>query len=400
MYEINDAEVRAAERALKSRRYFRYGGKEVPAFEKEWAEKIGVDAVVAVTSGTAALSISLAALGIGPGDEVVVPAYTFVATALAVTAVGAIPIIADIDDSLTLCPDDLERLCGPRTKCVIPVHMQGMPCNMNRILSIARDRGLLILEDCCQAAGGSYGGRKLGSLGNMGAFSFNQFKIISCGEGGAAVTSDSQLAERAFMAQDGSCSVWPETGVMSQAFFCAGNFRFNDVNAAILRAQVRKLDSILSRLRRARSYIVSQLDGFEGFRLIPSHDEKGNCGVCFLVQASDESKAIELERCFGGILEVHRPIDSGRHVYSAWRVLHERLGGHHPGWDCFTHPANQECRQDYSRALPAADSLFRRTVLCKTPYGLKKNELDRLVDKLKKRLSTAAGKAARQGKSH
>jgi len=197
MYAMGQKEVNAVRRVLKSRHYFRYGGTEIAAFEGEWAKRIGVKSALAVTSGTAALIVSLKTMGIGPGDSVLVPGYTFISTALAVTAVGAIPICTEIDESLTMCPVDMERKIRKHTACVIPVHMQGMPCNMQAIRKIARARKVLVLEDCCQALGGSYGGKRLGSIGDMGAYSFNVYKIISCGEGGACVTSNPKFAERA-----------------------------------------------------------------------------------------------------------------------------------------------------------------------------------------------------------
>ena len=333
MYEMGKEELRAVARVMKQRKFFRYGGAETAAFEREWADLLGVKTAIGVTSGTGALICALQAMGIGPGSSVLVPAYTFVSTALAVTAVGAIPILVGIDDSLTLDPVDMERKIRRHTACVIPVHMQGMPCNMRAIRRLAKHHGLRILEDCCQAVGGSYGGRRLGAWGDMGAFSFNQYKILSCGEGGAVVTSDAKLAERAFMAQDGSCSVWPETGVMSEAFFCGGSFRFNDLNAAILREQVRRLDGILTRLRRTRRLFMEGLRLPAGFRLVETHDESGNCGVCFLIQAPSEAAAVEAETLLKEQMSLHRPINSGRHVYSAWGVVNGRVGGHHPDWD-------------------------------------------------------------------
>jgi dTDP-4-amino-4,6-dideoxygalactose transaminase len=239
---------------------------------------------------------------------------------------------------------------------------------MAELLRLARRRGWRVLEDCCQADGGSYRGRRLGSLGDMGAFSFNQYKILSCGEGGAAATSDRRLAERLFMAHDGSCCVWPETGPMHEAFFCGGNFRTNELSAAILRVQVRRLDGILADLRRTRRRFKAGLRLPAGFRLVDTADERGDCGVCFLVQAPDTAAAVRAEPLFAAHLSVHRPVNSGRHVYSAWRVMRERVGGHHPAWDCFRHPANRAIRTNYDDPLPRADDYLARTLLCRTPY--------------------------------
>ena len=370
MYEMGKQELKAVERVLKRRKFFRYGGSETVKFEEEWAELTGAGYATAVTSGTAALITGLQAMGIGPGDSVLVPGYTFISTALAVTTVGAIPIITEVDETLTMCPADMESKIRRHTACVIPVHMQGMPCDMRAIKRIAKAKGVKILEDCCQALGGSYGKKRLGSVGDAGAFSFNQYKILSCGEGGACVTSKKQYGERLYMAQDGSCSVWPETGKMSSAFFCGGNFRLNDVNAAILRVQVKRLDGILSKLRKTRRMLIDGLVLPAGLRMVKTHDEAGNCGVCFLVQAETVALAEKAEEVFRKHVAAHRPINSGRHVYSAWDVVSSRIGGHHRDWDCFRHPKNRKIKVNYRRRLKRTDDYLKRTLLCNTPYGL------------------------------
>jgi len=369
MYDTGTPELKALKRTLASRKFFRYGGTETTEFEKEWAELTGTRSAIAVTSGTAALITSLQAMGIGPGDSVLVPGYTFISTALAVTAVGAIPILTQIDETLTMCPNDIERKIEKHTACIIPVHMQGMPCNMKAIQRIAKANNIRILEDCCQADGGSYGSKRLGSMGDMGAYSFNQYKIITCGEGGACVTSNKNYAERAYMAQDGSCSVWPETGKMSEAFFCAGNFRFNELNASMLREQVKRLDGILAALRQTRHLFQTGIELPAPLRFVASNDERGNCGVCFLIQAPDVATAIKTETLMAKHLTVHRPINSGRHVYSAWDVINRKIGGHHPAWDCFRHPANRKIRTNYQQPMQQTDDYLKRTVLCATPYG-------------------------------
>jgi len=387
MYDVGKLELEAVRRVLASGQYFRYGGKETALFEREWAGRLGVPSVIGVTSGTAALITALKAMGIGPGDSVLVPGYTFISTALAVTAVGAVPIYVDIDDSLTMCPEDVAQKIRRHTACMIPVHMQGMPCDMAPLLRLARKHGVRVLEDCCQAAGGGYRGKPLGAWGDMSAFSFNQYKIICCGEGGACATSDPVLAERACMAQDGSCSVWPETGRMSGAFFCGGNFRMNELNAAVLRKQVGRLDGILRRLRGARASILEQLRLPAGARVVRSHDETGNCGVCFLVRAESVELAKSIERLFAAHLKTHRPIDSGRHVYSAWDVVNQKIGGHHPEWDCFRHPKNRRIATHYDRRMKKTDAALAETVLCHTPYRWREARLRRAIDQINEGLA-------------
>ena len=387
MYEIGTRELNAVRRVVNRGKFFRYGGSETARFEEEWAQLMGARSAIGVTSGTAALITALKAMGIGPGDSVLVPGYTFISTALAVTAVGAIPLYTEIDETLTMCPVDMESKIEGHTACLIPVHMQGMPCNMRAIRRIARARGIRILEDCCQALGGSYGKKRLGTIGDMGAYSFNQYKIISCGEGGACVTSDRIFAERAYMAQDGSCSVWPETGKLSEAFFCGGNYRTNELSAAIMREQVKRLGRILTGLRQKRALFREGLQLPSGFELMRSNDESGDCGVCFLIQAPDLDAALALEAAMGLHLPVSRPINSGRHVYSAWDVINSRVGGHHPQWDCFRHPRNKKIRTNYRRKLRQTDDYLARTVLCHTPYDWTKPRIRKTIKAINQQLA-------------
>ena len=163
MYRIGEAELKRIEALFDSGKIFRYGqGGECDRFEKSWARFVGVEHCRMARSGTAALYTALVGLNIGPGDQVIVPSYTYMATALAVLGVGAIPVIADVDDSLTLCPKDLKKRITKHTRAIIPVHMVGLPCDMTKIMKIAQKHDLLVLEDACQAVGGGFEGRALG----------------------------------------------------------------------------------------------------------------------------------------------------------------------------------------------------------------------------------------------
>ncbi len=193
MYEIGQEEIDAVARVIRSGQLFRYRGGEggeCDQFEKELAESMGCRHALLLTSGTVSLISGLVGLGIGPGDEVILPAYTWLASPGAVLHVGAIPVLAEIDESLTLDPDDFCRKITPRVKAVMPVHMSGRPCDMARICASARQRGIRVIEDACQAVGGSFQNRRLATIGEAGAFSFNHFKNIAAGEGGAMLTSD------------------------------------------------------------------------------------------------------------------------------------------------------------------------------------------------------------------
>ena len=195
---IGIEEEKAVLDVLRSKRLFRYygpysGGSKVDEFEKAFAAYMGTGHAVAMSSGSASLVCGLAALGVGPGDEVIIPAYTWIASAEAVIAVGAVPILAEIDQSLTLDAADVESKITGRTKAIMPVHMRGAPCQMHKIGQLAQSRGLKVLEDVAQATGGSFLGQRLGTIGDVGAFSFQFNKIITCGEGGTAVSKNAEM---------------------------------------------------------------------------------------------------------------------------------------------------------------------------------------------------------------
>ena len=204
MYRMGKEEADAAARVIESGELFRinHGAQETAHFEFELAQKMGSKYALCVSEGTTALMSALAGLGVRPGDAVIVPTYTYIATASAVLSVGAIPILADIDDSLTLSPVAVERAITSRTRAILPVHMAGMPCDMDALSLLAKKHGLFLIEDACQAVGGSYKGRRLGTIGDAGAMSFNYFKIISAGEGGALLTSNEMVYKRASIYHD------------------------------------------------------------------------------------------------------------------------------------------------------------------------------------------------------
>jgi dTDP-4-amino-4,6-dideoxygalactose transaminase len=198
---FDEREGQALLEVLESRSPFRYWGEGKPTkvlrFEENFAEYMGTRFALGVTSGTAALDCAVTGLGIGPGDEVIVPAYTWWSDYTCVVHAGALPVFADIDRTLNIDPKDFERKITPRTKAVIAVHLLGTPCDMDPIMQTARKRGVAVLEDCAQCVGGTYHGKKLGSIGDVGIYSFQVNKMITSGEGGAVVTSNPVIYERA-----------------------------------------------------------------------------------------------------------------------------------------------------------------------------------------------------------
>lgn len=351
MFRIGKEEIAAVERVIESKKLFRDGStyREVENFEIEWAERIGTKYSVLVNGGTAALICGLVGLGIGPGDEVIIPGYTFMATALAVVAVGAIPVIVDIDDSLTIDPDDIERKISAYTRVIIPVDLVGFPCDMDRIITIARKYNLKVLEDACQANGGSYKGRRLGSIGDAGAFSFNYFKIIGAGEGGSLVTSNREIYERAMIHHDGGIAFRASAKEMQVPIFTGSQFRVSEITGAIMRVQLQRLEEILADLRRVKKVFMERLSSVPGVRFVRSNDIEGDCGSTLGFYFDDEAKA----RAFAESEDVGAwlPIDSGKHVYSNWDPILSKRGAAHPDMNPFNFPQNKNLNMNYSKDM-------------------------------------------------
>ena len=294
MFRIGQEEIDAVTKVLKSGWAFKSGGpnpSETVQFEHELCEKVDCKHALLMTSGHAALTSAFIGLGLGPGDEVIVPAYTYIATAMAVLETGAIPIVADIDETLTIDAEDVERRITEKTKAIAVVHMQGLPCNMDAILAVAKKHNLAVVEDACQAVGGSYKGRRLGTIGDAGAFSFNQFKIISAGEGGALLTNDRLIFERAIIYHDSNAIAYfgQYLGDFSTELFCGTEVRTNDITAAIMRVQLTRLDGILADLRKNRRYLMNALRGLCDF--LPSNDTEGDCSTILGFRFDSEEKA-------------------------------------------------------------------------------------------------------------
>lgn len=236
-------------------------------FEKEFATHMQRRYALAVTSGTAALMTAIAALGVGPGDEVILPAWTWYSCYSAIVLAGALPVFAEIDESLNIDPDDIEHRITPNTKAIMTVHIEGCPCDMDRILPIARSHGIKVLEDCAQSVGASYKGKPLGSIGDIAIYSFQLCKTITSGEGGAVVTDDPILFERAARFHDlGELrpQIEKQLGGARVNAFAGANFRMSEFTGSVLVAQLRKLDTIAAALRANGSRV------YEGLRDLPN----------------------------------------------------------------------------------------------------------------------------------
>ena len=270
---------------LESRVPFRWSrgpSSKVLAFEKEYAAHIGAKFALGVTSGTTALYTAMAALEVGPGDEVILPAWTWYACYDAIVLSGALPVFAEIDESFNIDPLDIERKITPQTKAIMAVHLQGCPCDMDPILEIARRHQLRVLEDCAQCAGGRYKGRYVGTIGDIGINSFQLSKTITAGEGGAVVTSNPRLFERAFRFHDFGTLHSPYTEALGGgllAGFAACNFRMNEFTGAVLRGQLQKLETICHGLRTNARKVREAIADLPGLKLRKSPDQEGDLGV-------------------------------------------------------------------------------------------------------------------------
>ena len=312
-------------------RYYNPRPSKVAEAERQMARYIGTKHCLAVNSCTSALIASLRALGVGAGDEVIVPGYTFFASAAVIGACNAIPVIADVDDTLTVDPHDLERKITKRTKAVIVVHMRGMPAQMDKIMHICKKRGVPVIEDVAQAVGGMYRGKMLGSIGTMGCFSFDYYKILNSGEGGFITTNDPWLLTRAQSWHD-CAACWRPDRFASERnegeLFCGENYRMSELQGAVALAQIRKAPRILKGYRTAKQRIIAGLNLPNGVTLQRVADPKGDTGICLILFMPDVAStkaalpALQAAGVPAGGIYDHKVKDW--HVYVHW----EHILGH------------------------------------------------------------------------
>ena len=376
MFEIGKEEISAITKVITNGRFMRYRGGEggfTETFEKELCRKFNVSHALTVNSGTSALICSLAAMGIGPGDEVIVPAYTWVASALAPLAVGAVPVMADINETLTIDPEDIERKITKYTKAIIPVHMINLACDMDAVMKVAEKHKLLVLEDACQAIGVSYKGRHLGTIGHAGAYSFNMYKNITCGEGGAMVTNDHRTYVRALMYHDAGAFTRSYAAAIKEPFFPGVNYRVSEIQGAIMGEQLKRLDRIIANLKEKREIMAKVFAGTDQFRVVRHNDEANAVGLA-ITFASREA-ALEFKEKH----QLNLLIESGRHVYTNWDLLLEQRS-FHPKMN----PFNWTQRKiEYSKDMCAGTlEILSRSLQVLVPYEMDKKETRKFAEKL------------------
>jgi dTDP-4-amino-4,6-dideoxygalactose transaminase len=397
-YVLGEEEKKELLDVIESGALFRYGvpgvdgfKHKVASFEEEMKKTIGIKHVVATSSGTGSLLCCLAALGIGAGDEVIVPGYTFIASISSVILSNSIPVLAEVDDSLTIDPKKIEELITPQTKAIMPVHMLGNPCDMKAIMEIAKKHRLFVIEDCCQAFGASYQGHRLGTFGDISAFSLNVFKTITAGDGGAVATNDDMLYERAFGFHDQGHKPSRMGVEVGNRGIVGMNLRMNELTGAVSLAQIRKLDAILEKLREKKAKLKGLLGNLPHASYRKINDEKGECGTLLTLLFDSSEYAEKFSEAIGS-----KPLAySGWHVYSNMEQILNKVTGAKANcpYECPRFPVKREYKK---HMLPQTDEIVGRAVNISigvvdkglgAAYGININssdaEIKQVADKIK-----------------
>jgi dTDP-4-amino-4,6-dideoxygalactose transaminase len=365
MYIAGEEEIEAIARVIRENKLFRYGiGQECDRFERRYARYLGVKHFALAASGSNALTAALIAVGIGPGDEVIIPAHTYMATATAVLAAGAIPVIVDIDESITIDPDAVEAAIGPCTRAIMPVHMWGAACDLNSIMDIARRRGLLVIEDACQGVGGGYEGRKFGSIGDIGAFSFNYYKNMTSGEGGGVAVNDDRLAKRVRGAID-PCNFYWNGRDDDERPFAGNGARASELMGAMLNVQLDRLEGMITAMRAEKRRILEGTKSLSNLGLTPApmNSPDHDCATQVMYTMPTAEAASEFVKIFPSVIAGK----TGRHTYTEWDQVLSGAGAAHPAMNPYNMSANDKCRKSYSKDMCAKSlKILNRTVMVAT----------------------------------
>ncbi len=394
-YFIGEEEIDAVTKVLLARSPFRFYGHDLQHYadraEDYFCERLGRKHALLVNSGTGALSVAMAAADVGPGDEVLMPGYMWVACLSSVIRAGAIPRLVDIDDTFTLDPADLERKINPRTKVVLDVHMSGACGDIERVAAICRQRGVLLIEDVAQANGAVFHGKPLGSFGDIAIFSFQYNKNMTSGEGGMVVCDDDKLFERLYAyhdlgyARDQAGRLDPNGAVKAYGF----GVRMSEVSAAMVFTQAHKLDEITSHMRARNQQLyagLAQIPGVTPRRLIDPAGDSGPFVIVTWPSADACVAMVEATRSAGvkpgplGLGNI-RMTDWGLHLYYNNVALVEKHGVNSAGRP-WSDPLNAFARDiSYAKGtLPVMDDLFERSSLIPVPPILSAETCDQIID--------------------
>jgi 8-amino-3,8-dideoxy-alpha-D-manno-octulosonate transaminase len=388
-FEIfGDEERQSVQDVLDTGVLFRYGFDQArkghwkaKTFEEELAKRLNIAHCHLCSSGTAALAVALAVCGIGAGDEVIVPPFTFIATIEAVLTAGAVPVFSEIDDTLCLDPDAIKSVITPRTKAVLPVHMCGSMARIDEIKTVCDQNQLILIEDACQAVGATFNGKALGTFGRTGCFSFDPVKTITCGEGGGVVTDDKALYTLADgFADHGHDHIGSDRGLEGHPVL-GTNYRISELNAAVGLAQLRKLDTILETQRAAKNKIKSAMAGIPeiSFRNVP--DEAGDSATFLSFFLPDEARAREVVSALGqaGVDGCFYWYDNNWHYLRHWDHLKTFKAAATLPIKLF------ENRPDYATvSLPQSDSIMCRTISMLIKLSWTADDVDERIEKILK----------------
>ena len=351
---------------------FRYGFNEkrknifrVVEFEAEFCKYMGCSYALGVSSGSAALRVALAALGIQRGDEIITQAFTFVATIEAILEAGGVPILTEVDRSLNMDPQDLGAKITDKTRVIVPVHMLGVPARMDEIMAVARKKNIPVLEDSCQACGSGYRGRKTGTIGAMGTYSFDYVKTLTTGEGGTVVTNDKRLYDRAAYYHDHGHEHNPELPRGEDSHSITGfNYRMNEIQGAMGKVQLTRLDFVLAEQRKNKAEIKKALGEIPGiqFRDLPDPAGDGGDTLAFFLP---EAKAA---RAFNEFLAKEK-IDT--------KILPSAMNWHFVGnWNHII----QHCPPYRLDAWPNSEALLKRAIALPISVRMSGEQIRRIIE--------------------
>ena len=375
-------------------RYYNPSGEsKVKELETLAQELLGAKYVLAVHSGTSALETAYVACEVGPGTEVIVPGYTFFATAAAVVSAKAIPVIAEIDESMTLDPEDVERKITPRTKAIVPVHMVGTCANMEAIMDIAERHGVKVIEDTAQACGASFKGQRLGTFGAAGCFSISSYKVIGGGEGGLVTTNDEFTYIRAQNHHDTGACWRPDRYAKEQRageLFCATNYRMSELEGAVDLIQFQKMDALIARFRAAKGRVLADLKRFKGITPQRVNDYDGEIGntLIFFAPSAEEAEKVSETISAEGVGAYSRGGATARdwHIYKYWEHILEQKAATKEGCP-FTCPYYEAALPEYSEDMcPQTIELLSRAVFIRTSQWWTENDCELVAKAINKAL--------------
>jgi dTDP-4-amino-4,6-dideoxygalactose transaminase len=402
IHYIGEKEIEYVTRVVKARSPFRFYGPDVQhmcdRLESKFREIYGVDHALGVSSGTEAIYISLAAMGVGPGDEVLVPGYLWPSCLNGVVRLGAIPRLVDIDETFTMSPQDLQKKITPRSKAVVLIHMSGVPGNLESVVEIARESNLYILEDCAQCNGSTSHGKPVGTFGDIGIFSFQINKSVTAGEGGMLICNDGHLFNRCFGIHDlgyarNDTGILMDTSCEERYHLWGCGARMSELTGALALAQVEKLEQINGAMRSAKYRIRKEIEQISGIALRKIPDPDGDTGA-FLISIYEDSnkcrrftEALKTEGMTGkGYAKPCITMEEwGLHWYFNNKSLVNKRSLHENGWPWSLSENRFAAEYQYGRGtLPVCDDLAARSGLFKIPSCLTDEDIEDIILSFKK----------------